>query len=43
MERKIRPASTGSEKKGGYPAGDKTPDQMKPPPSSISKPRPGSK
>lgn len=43
MERKIHPGSTGPEKKGGYPAGDKTPGQVKPPPASISKPRPAAK
>jgi hypothetical protein len=43
MENKIHPAATGSEKKGGYPAGDNKPGQGKPPPSSISKPAPAKK
>jgi len=31
--------SDGFEKKGGYPAGPKTPRQVKPPPSAFSKPK----
>lgn len=30
----------GQRKKGGYPAGPKTPSQVKPPPPSFSRPNP---
>jgi hypothetical protein len=43
MENKSHPASASTEKKGGYPAGARTPGQGKPPPASMSKQRPSSK
>lgn len=40
MKRKTDPAWTSIEKKGGYPAGSRTPGQGKPPPASMSKSQP---
>jgi len=38
MEHKMQPAAHKSEKKGGYPAGSKPAGQIKPPPTSVSRP-----
>lgn len=43
MEHKTEPEWMKTDKKGGYPAGEKTPGSGKPPPASMSKPRPVSK
>jgi len=34
------PWSSNSERKGGYPAGNKPVSEIKPPPRSVSKPKP---
>lgn len=39
-ENKAHPAASKLEKKGGYPAGNKPIADIKPPPPSVSQPRP---
>lgn len=38
-ETKVHPATRQPEKKGGYPAGDKPANQIKPPPATVTKPK----
>jgi hypothetical protein len=43
MSGAVRHPAAQIEKKGGYPAGSKPVSQIKPPPQSISKPKPESR